>query len=450
MKNSSPSTEIYDIVGIGFGPANIALAIALEELHPDKSFRFVDSQKQIVWQNEMLFENALDVYSNIQNSPHRDLATPRNPRSRYSFLNYLHENGLFWTQLNLNMSMPLRPDFANYIAWVAENFRDHFIGGTWVTGIEPRGDHYAIKCDKGPEILARHVVLGTGRPPQIPEQFQGIKNPNCIHFTKYNSSIEAMVAGNDKRIAIVGSSQTAAEIVLHLTKMHPQIEVDVIMRRFGFPLKDTTPFVSEIYFPEFTDLYFNSSEAMKRRIDRDVYGTNYGTADEDVIQEIYQQIYYDKLAGRNKLELHRLSEIKNVRDKGGKIEITINDRMHTRTFDKAYDGVILATGFVNYGPHPHNQKIPNLLQPLQHLLQLERGAVSVGRKYDLALTPEAPGKILMNGLCEVTHGMGDAGSISLMSLRAAEIASKAFEPGDSAGPKTASGDADTELHPVNA
>ena len=419
--------DILDLIGIGFGPANIALAIAVEELYPDRSFLFLDRKKEVVWQDEMLFENALDVYSNIQNSPYRDLATPRNPRSRYTFLNYLHENGLLWHQLNLNMSMPLRPDFAKYIGWAAAQFADQFEGGVSVSSVQAEADHYSVHTDAGKVHRARNVVLGTGRPPNIPEQFRGITNPNCIHFTSYNSSMSRMAADGLKRLAVIGSSQTAAEIVLQVTKMYPDIEVDVIMRRFGFPLKDTTPFVSEIYFPEFTDLYYGASEDLKRRIDRDVYGTNYGTADEDVITEIYQQIYYDKLANRNKLTLHRLAQIESVVDSDAGMTLSIFEEMNGSRFDRTYDGIILATGFVNYGPHPNNQKVPTLLRDVEHLLELDAGAVSVGRRYDLAMSPQAPGAILMNGLCEVTHGMGDAGSISLMALRAQEIASRAFE-----------------------
>lgn len=426
MSDKQPSADIYDLVGIGFGPANIALAIAIEELYPDKNVLFVDTRPKIVWQDEMLFENALDVYSNIQNSPYRDLATPRNPRSRYTFLNYLHENGRFWEQLNLNMSMPLRPDFANYIAWCAEQFADRFEGCITITDVKAEQDHYVLRKQDGTAIRARNIALGTGRPPNIPEQFMGIRNPNCIHFTTYNTSMARMAKDGVKSVAILGSSQTAAEILLQITKMYPDIDVDLVMRRFGFPLKDTTPFVSEIYFPGFTDLYYNADDELKRRIDKDVYGTNYGTADEDVITEIYQQIYYDTMAGRNKITLHRLSSISAVEDLGGKTKLSIKNDMTGETITKAYDGVILATGFQNYGPHPRNQKIPSLLHGVKDLLKLDRDAISVGRQYNVALVPEAPGEILMNGLCEETHGMGDAGSISLMSIRAKDIADQAF------------------------
>lgn len=60
------------------------------------------------------------------------------------------------------------------------------------------------------------------------------------------------------------------------------------------------------------------------------------------------------------------------------------------------------------------------------LLELKDGAIQVGYRYNLEFYSGAPGEILMNGLCEETHGMGDVGSISLMSIRAQDIANRAF------------------------
>jgi lysine/ornithine N-monooxygenase len=80
--------EVFDVIGVGFGPANLALAIAFEELAPGLSVRFLEACSDPVWQGEMLLDGA-----NIQNNPIRDLVTLRNPRSRYTFINYLFEEG---------------------------------------------------------------------------------------------------------------------------------------------------------------------------------------------------------------------------------------------------------------------------------------------------------------------------------------------------------------------
>ena len=108
--------ELADVVCVGFGPANIALAIALDEIWPQATAKFLEKAQGPGWQPDMLLSG-----SDIQNNPVRDLVTPRNPRSRYTFINYLHENGRLFRHLNLPGHFPLRKEYARYITWVAEN-----------------------------------------------------------------------------------------------------------------------------------------------------------------------------------------------------------------------------------------------------------------------------------------------------------------------------------------
>ena len=106
-------TQVFDVVGIGFGPANIALAIAAQELGSPLSLRFLERQPGPGWQEEMLLPE-----SDIQNHPLRDLVTPRNPRSRYTFVNFLFEQGRLFEHLNLPLSHPLRLEYRQYVTWV--------------------------------------------------------------------------------------------------------------------------------------------------------------------------------------------------------------------------------------------------------------------------------------------------------------------------------------------
>ena len=98
MEPSNP----LDIIGIGFGPANLALAIAFEELTPAARIRFIEARHNPLWQGEMMLDGA-----DIQNHPSRDLVTLRNPRSRYTFTNYLFEEGRLIEQLNLPLHFPI-------------------------------------------------------------------------------------------------------------------------------------------------------------------------------------------------------------------------------------------------------------------------------------------------------------------------------------------------------
>ncbi|HTQ78484.1 MAG TPA: SidA/IucD/PvdA family monooxygenase, partial [Thermoanaerobaculia bacterium] len=69
-----------DVVGVGFGPANLALAVCLEE-PPTRSGQalqslFLERKPAYAWHPDMLLEGA-----EIQVPFFKDLVTLRNPRS---------------------------------------------------------------------------------------------------------------------------------------------------------------------------------------------------------------------------------------------------------------------------------------------------------------------------------------------------------------------------------
>lgn len=83
--------EVLDVVGIGFGPANLAVAVVLEELAESGTrlrAAFVESKPAFSWHPGMMLPGA-----NMQIAFPKDLATMRNPRSAYTFFNYLHNKG---------------------------------------------------------------------------------------------------------------------------------------------------------------------------------------------------------------------------------------------------------------------------------------------------------------------------------------------------------------------
>jgi L-ornithine N5-oxygenase len=83
---------VYDILGIGFGPSNLALAIALDEevrfLERKPRMRFLDRQADFTWHGGMLLPD-----SHMQISFLKDLVSLRDPTSPFSFVNYLHKKG---------------------------------------------------------------------------------------------------------------------------------------------------------------------------------------------------------------------------------------------------------------------------------------------------------------------------------------------------------------------
>ncbi|CCO29650.1 L-ornithine N5-oxygenase [Rhizoctonia solani AG-1 IB] len=128
--NESP--EVYDLLGIGFGPANLAITVALLELWDQhkadgtepkiKNACFVERHPRFSWHPGMLLPG-----SRMQISFLKDLATLRNPASKFTFLSYLHAHGRLPAFINRNADTPTRREYADYMAWGAKRVQE--LGG---------------------------------------------------------------------------------------------------------------------------------------------------------------------------------------------------------------------------------------------------------------------------------------------------------------------------------
>ncbi|CND48112.1 SidA/IucD/PvdA family monooxygenase [Yersinia pseudotuberculosis] len=239
IDNEAFNKNLYDVIGIGFGPANIALAIAMEEAQFRGRCLFLERNTKTEWQPEMLLSG-----SDIQNNPCRDLVTPRNPRSRYTFTNFLFENNRLFEHLNLGLEFPLRREFAEYVQWVASFFSHQTAYGRSVKKLtlvnHNNEKYYRIETDKNEVYFSRSVVVAPGRTPMIPTVFEKAHPHRVFHLTRYLKTLNQL---NEKkplnRIAVVGGSQSAVEIILHLRQNYPNAEIINIQRGYGFRLKDT-------------------------------------------------------------------------------------------------------------------------------------------------------------------------------------------------------------------
>ena len=410
-----------DVIGIGFGPSNIALAIALEELHPGIRTLFLEHRSKPGWQPGMLLEG-----SDIQHHPVRDLVTLRNPRSRYSFINYLHEENRLVPFLNLGLPFPLRKDYARYVAWAAEQLADRVRFGAAVTAVHTAEDDGPVEVElaDGERLRARSVVVAPGRPPSLPAPFRDIDDPRIFHYTRYLDRISDLTETSTPRIAVIGGSQSAVELVLDSSNRFPQGRIHNIIRGFGYRQKDLSPFHGEVYFPEFVDYYYASSEESKGELDRQLRYTNYSAADIDVLDSLHTRLYEQRLDGDHRIALHRNTEVTGVRPGPTGIALELTERHLGTTDEIEVDTVILATGFTDLTDEDGDHFLPDVLEPIRHRVgRTPSGRASIGRDYRVLAAPEASlPPIHLNGVCETTHGLGDAGSFSLVSLRAATIA----------------------------
>lgn len=416
--------ECLDVLGIGFGPANIAFAIAVEETGSDLKVRYLERNAGPSWQSAMLLDG-----SDIQNHPLRDLITPRNPRSYYSFTNFLHEHGRLFQYLNLGIEYPLRKEYAKYVAWVAEQFDAHVSYGCDVIEImsreTKRGPLFSVLCRDRRRFTARSLVVAPGRTPLIPPIFSEQLGDRIFHLTDYLPALGRYERqyGKPHRVCVLGGSQSAVELILDLSARYPDASLVGLHRGYGYALKDTSPFSDHVYFPEHVDYYFNASRESKASLDTQLRRTNYSSADGDIIQKLYLQIYEQQLDGAPRITILANQEIEAVKISPVGVTLFVSDKHKNARRTVEIDLIVLATGFRNLGQGPAGEVVPPLLTSIaDHLGKDEYGDLLIERDYSLtSAKPGTLGSIYLNGLCETSHGMGDAGSFSLLSLRAAKI-----------------------------
>lgn len=420
----SSEQHIHDLIGIGFGPSNIALIIALEEQGLRDGTLFLEARREPSWQPGMVLSG-----TDIQHNPLRDFVTPRNPASPYGFLSYLKAKGRLLDFLNLDAPYPPRSEYEGYLKWVADQFSDNVVYDCRVDAISRvRVDgEEVIRITAGDtDYLARNVSLATGRSANIPAVFAPFLGPRVAHLNSYLDAAGRWMDEGVRHVTVVGGSQSAIEIVLDLLNRDDDLRVCSLSRSFGFKQKDLSPFTERIYMPDFVDYFYDASTESQQQMSRELWRSNYGAADHDVIQALNMIQYEQLVLGEKRLQIafNRRVDCVQASSRGGYV-ISVTD-VHARKASSIYtDAIVLATGFRNFGQGDAREAMLPMMDGLRpHCRFREDGGVGVNRDYSLQFNDDRPGqpRVFLNGLCEASHGFGDAGSFSLLWLRSSIIA----------------------------
>ena len=247
--------DLHDLVCIGFGPASLAIAIALHDRlgHATKTkpkVAFLERQRSFAWHAGMLLPGAKMQISFI-----KDLATLRDPRSEFTFLNYLHQNDRLVQFTNLSTFLPTRLEFEDYMRWCAGHFEDTVKYGQEVLEVSPEkttsGDakvsSFTVSSRDAAsgnvtKLRTKHVVIAVGGKPRLPPIFpSGTKR--ILHSSTYATSFPALLPHKDApySIAVVGSGQSGAEIFNDLHTRYPNAKTRLLIKGSALRPSDDSP-----------------------------------------------------------------------------------------------------------------------------------------------------------------------------------------------------------------
>jgi L-ornithine N5-oxygenase len=417
--------KVYDVLGIGFGPSNLAVAAAIveEASEPDGALTslFLERKPSYAWHPGMLIEGA-----QVQLSFLKDLVTLRNPQSRFSFLCYLKSKGRLDKFANLRNFYPTRIEFNDYYCWVAQQLSSQVRYGRQVESVTPaateggRVELLRVRARDGEggaeEYLCRNLIVATGGVPALP---RGVELPaidGVFHSHQFLDRVKTLYPDpcGTYRFVVVGSGQSAAEIFQYLMTNYPEAQVTAALRRFAYKPADDSDFVNEIFFPQMVTFLYGLPETRRRSILREHNDTNYSAVDLDLIKAIYQALYERLIVDDRRVTVQPFLELREVRQAPSGVVAEFWSTAHERPELLEADGVVLATGYVREKRHP-------LLRELDPYLVPDGGSgYKVTRDYRLETRSGFAPQVFLQGFCEDTHGLSDT-LLSILPVRSFEI-----------------------------
>lgn len=415
---------IYDILGVGFGPSNLALAIAVTENNagtpPQEAVNafFLEQQPQFGWHRGMLIDDAT-----MQVSFLKDLVTLRNPTSEFSFLCYLHSKGRLVEFINRKDLFPLRIEYHDYLEWAAAKVDDLVTYHHQVVAVEPVFEDGDVVCfdvaarrgantDDLVVYRTRNLVLSMGLQPHLPD---GIEPRGRIwHNHDLLHRIENLAEGTVTRLTVVGAGQSAAEVTAFLHRRFPQAEVCAVFSRFGYSPSDDSPFANQVFDPAAVDEFFLAPGDVKQMIMGYHANTNYSVVDPELIDDLYRRVYQERVLGTDRLRIFNVSSVREVVETETGVRTTTESLTTGEKTVLESDVLVYATGYRPADPLPLLGKLGG------HCRRDEQGRLRIERDYRVATSPPQSGGIYLQGGTEHTHGITSS-LLSNSAIRSSEI-----------------------------
>ncbi|KAI1760636.1 L-lysine 6-monooxygenase (NADPH-requiring)-domain-containing protein [Hypoxylon sp. FL1150] len=473
----TPSEDVHDLICVGFGPASLAIAVAIHDMLDNGSFQnlgggappkvlFLEKQPRFAWHAGMLLPGAKMQISFI-----KDMASLRDPTSSFTFLNYLHKNGRLVEFTNLNTFLPARVEYEEYLRWCAGFFDEVVQYSTEVVSVSPAttseptiptSAFIVTSKDVNTGALtvhrAKNVLLAIGGQPSIPKSLPS-NHPRVIHSSQYAHLVPQILKERDSsyRVAVIGAGQSAAEIFNNIHTLYPNSRTSLIMRSEFMKPSDDSPFVNSIFNPSFVDSLYQKSPPHRRALLEGARSTNYGVVRLELIERLYETMYDQRreLGSDERKWPHRILSATDVvgfetETKSDKILLTVRPLDCASNGNTAEEGetlevdlIIAATGYKRQShlsmmedvaellpeaSEPNGTPSSNVFKTKDPEAKIKDRVVRVARDYSVQFTPGkvTPGSgIWLQGCCEGTHGLSDT-LLSILATRSGEIVNSIF------------------------
>ncbi|MER7765557.1 SidA/IucD/PvdA family monooxygenase [Kitasatospora sp. NPDC096140] len=396
----------HDVIGIGVGPANLSLA-ALTEPLSELSTLFLDDKPGFEWHRGLMLSD-----SQLTVTHFRDLVTLVDPRSRFSFLNFIVQEGRAFRFLEANGLSCSRREFEQYYQWAAAQLPS-LRWGTRVESVALSGDRFEVTCAGGETHRTRAIAVGSGAEPRLPSFAKAYEGRNVLHSSDF-TRVRPEWAG--RRVVVVGAGQSGAEVVHHLLSDERALPASLTWTSSGpgFQPLDDSPFTNEWFSSAYAE-YFHGLSARRRGelVTEQLNAGGDGITDE-LLGAVYRRLYHLDHVLRAGMP-HRLLTSRRAVDltqDGPGYRLALHDGNRGTTESVPADLLILCTGY--------HKRIPEYLKPIQGQLALRDGMFEVNSDYSVDFDGPAALRVYSQGFSEAGHGINDT-LLSLVAWRSARI-----------------------------
>lgn len=400
-------SQHYQLIGVGIGPFHLSLAALLDKVK-DKEVKFFDQKPHFQWHPELLFSDA-----DMQTSYLKDLVTAVDPTSPHSYLNYLVQNGLFYTFMNTNRKVITRKEFELYCQWVSKNISKSLTFDSSVEDLDFQDNKFVVTT-KGQTHTSTHLSIATGLTPRIPEFAKPFLGTSVFHA---KSPFLMTQDFTNKKVLIVGGGQTGVEIFRNgiQGKWGKPQELKLFSRRQNLEPLDESPFTNEYFNPHYVEQFFTIDHKEKAQIVQSQKLASDGNTPEylDLLyNDLYRLHHIDKSDLDAKILPKRTLVGIEKNAAGGFHVIFDNSFLYEKeSFDA--DIIILSTGFVS--------TLPPVLNKIKHLLELDTDQrFKLDRSFRVQWKGPAANKIYALNFSRHLHGIAEP-QTSLMAWRSATI-----------------------------
>ena len=401
-----------DLIGVGVGPANLSLASLLvtarERGLTSITATLFECEVTVFWHSLQMFPGSL-----MQTEFYRDLVTPIDPTSKFSFLNYLKAQARLDQFFCSSTIYPTRREFEDYFRWVAGQIGD-VIFGVAVNGVDydAKKNLFVVDAETYGRCETKHIAFGCGARPR--SRVEVSRSDRIVDVSRLLTfTFPEML----NRILVVGGGQSAAECLNHLLDRFSErpVRIDWVTSETSFRGLDTSNFSRETFSIAYAQMFSSLSSEARERINQDDKSVANGMTPlyaQTLYQRLYRLRHYPPSDNTSPVvHVRANTEVVETREEPAGVSVTAHIVSTGKTDVIVYDCVILCTGLDDQTILASSIIGPELRRRL-HKNQDRAG---------YAVTWDGPPDrmIFVQSQNKVTHGLGDASFVTAAGRNAA-------------------------------